>query len=182
MVLAGRLFGGAGRPPKPPNNKIKLILKQILWISQKIIVVNRSPWAPGTSVYILSIILVFSDPQNPRETKLNSFWIKFLNIPGDDPGNQVTLGTRYIGVQFKYDICFQRPRKPPNNKIKLILKQNFMNISGDDPGNEVALGTRYVGTNFECYIHVQGPQKPPSKKFWLFLFVIFLIIIFFPIA
>ena len=32
---------------------------------------NWSPWAPGTSGYNLSMIFVFSDPENPRETKLN---------------------------------------------------------------------------------------------------------------
>ena len=39
------------------------------------------------------------------------------------PSNQIALGTRSIGVQFQYDIRFQRPQKPPRSKIKLILKQ-----------------------------------------------------------
>ena len=79
--------------------------------------VTRLPWASGTSGYNSSMVFVFSDPENPRETKLNSFRIKFLNIPGDDPSDQVALGTRYVGTNFEWHIRVQRPQKPPSKKL-----------------------------------------------------------------
>ena len=86
--------------------------------------VTVSLWAPGHGEFRMSYSYsLFSDLKNSRVTKFKVILKQIVKTPGDDAGNLVALGTRYIRVYFEHDTQVQRAQKPLSYKFKHILNE-----------------------------------------------------------